>query len=308
MTASPDRSRVAVLLATYNGAAYLREFLDSLLAQSESAFTLFVRDDGSTDGSIQIIKEYSGSLSIVLIESSERLGPARNFHRLLRAAGSGFDTYMFADQDDVWLPAKIARAWTYSHGRRSAVLYLTAFNYVDCNRVFLRRSRPPRVVGPKNAVVQSLGPGCAMAVNAMARNILLGFNIPPGVMHDRWFYFVISLYGEVVYDNEVNLMYRLHGNNTVGAPTGAINHLSKKVSRYFTGGSGGLYAAASLAQCALKQLESPAMESLRPALTTLAIPPQRFISRAIAFLRLPFVRQSRLETQVMKLALLFKRP
>ena len=97
------RCSSVVLLATYNGATYLSEFLDSLVTQTDSNFQLIVRDDGSTDGTLDIILEYTDRLSIEILDASPRLGPALSFFELLRHAGDHFDYYFFADQDDYCL-------------------------------------------------------------------------------------------------------------------------------------------------------------------------------------------------------------
>ena len=97
--------RVAVLLSTHNGEAFLAAQLDSLLAQQGVAVELFARDDGSTDSTRAILTRYGRHWpGLAAVTSGSNLGPAASFLTLLAGAPGGFDFYAFCDQDDVWLP------------------------------------------------------------------------------------------------------------------------------------------------------------------------------------------------------------
>ncbi len=104
--------KLVVLLSTYNGERYLGELLSSLAAQDLDAFTLMVRDDGSSDKTLQILKENqtTAKYDLQILPSDEHLGAAKSFLRLLAEAGDDFDFYAFCDQDDVWLPGKLSSA------------------------------------------------------------------------------------------------------------------------------------------------------------------------------------------------------
>ncbi len=97
--------KLIVLLSAYNGEKYIREQLDSLLAQSLCGVEIFVRDDGSTDRTRGILEEYreQGMLSWI---AGENLGPSQSFWQLLRNCDDA-DYYAFCDQDDVWDPDKL---------------------------------------------------------------------------------------------------------------------------------------------------------------------------------------------------------
>jgi len=102
---------VVIVLATYNGAAYLREQIRSIQDQTESRWRLLIRDDGSTDATRAIIDELIRADSRIecLDDDDERLGPAGNFGALLTTAFERGANYVCcADQDDVWLPNKLA--------------------------------------------------------------------------------------------------------------------------------------------------------------------------------------------------------
>jgi len=128
------KKSAVILLATYNGAEYLPEFLDSLVAQTYSNFTVIVRDDGSTDDTLKIIRSYSHKIEIAFIDANVRLGPAKSFFELLNQAGDNFDFYFFADQDDYWYESKIEHAVDkLSAEKKNVALYCSRLEYVDEN-------------------------------------------------------------------------------------------------------------------------------------------------------------------------------
>lgn len=102
-----NNKTIAILMAVYNGEKYLREQIDSIISQSSKNWTLYIRDDGSVDGTISIIEEYARKYSnIVRVSDNERgLGCNGNFLKLLEIVESEY--YMFCDQDDVWMENKV---------------------------------------------------------------------------------------------------------------------------------------------------------------------------------------------------------
>src|SRR5438034_9899284 len=101
--------RINVLLSTYNGERYLGEQLQSLWKQTCQDFTVLVRDDGSTDGTVSLLRkaavERPGRIQFIT-DGESRLGPRDSFAKLMAAASAPY--YAFCDQDDHWLPDKLA--------------------------------------------------------------------------------------------------------------------------------------------------------------------------------------------------------
>ena len=100
-------NKIDILLATYNGSQYLPEQLDSILSQSYGNINVIIRDDGSSDNTVMIIKEYEQKDNRVklLNDSLENLGFVRNFEELMKNSTS--DYIMFSDQDDIWYNDKV---------------------------------------------------------------------------------------------------------------------------------------------------------------------------------------------------------
>lgn len=236
-----------VLLATYNGAAYLPDFLDSLIAQTTSDFKVIVRDDGSTDASLDIIRAYTSALSIEMLEASQRLGPARSFFELLKHAGDGFDCYFFADQDDYWNESKIAHAVDkLSSEKENISVYFSRLEYVDETLAHIGYSRIPRVIALENALVENIATGCTMALTGPARQLILKNSPSQFSMHDWWCYIVVVAFGNVIYDPFPSIKYRQHANNTIGIATNTFQRFGRKLRRFIRR-DGGVYGSAKQA-------------------------------------------------------------
>jgi glycosyltransferase involved in cell wall biosynthesis len=216
-----DSQEVTVLLSTYNGAKFLRSQLDSILAQTHSKLAIHVRDDGSTDATLQILRQYSRSYpSISVIDYGGHVGVVRSYFTLLQAASNDSDYFAFADQDDLWPPTKIENAVVIleTHDRTKPLLYCSAVEYVDTRLQHLGYSKQPRRLGFGNALVQNVAVGATILINSTARSIVVPKVPKRALMHDWWLYLVISAHGEVIYDPEPSLRYRQHAANVVGWP------------------------------------------------------------------------------------------
>lgn len=238
---------VAILLATYNGSEYIREFLESLLAQTYTDFKLIVRDDGSTDDTLEIIRNYSSRIKIDFIATNARLGPAKSFFELITHANDDFDFYFFADQDDYWHKSKIERAVEkLSADKENVALYCSRLEYVDENLAHIKYSIIPRVVALENALVENIATGCTIALTRPARRLIVDY--PPGriIMHDWWFYMVNAAFGKVIYDRFPSIKYRQHSNNTIGAATNLFQDFNRRLNRFIKS-DGGIFGLATQA-------------------------------------------------------------
>lgn len=227
MTMPSPYQKIVILLAAYNGAEHIREQLESFAAQSHQSWELIVSDDGSTDRTVEIVRDFERSVSqrVRLIQGPQQ-GFWRNFLFLLGEAGlSDAELFAFSDQDDVWLPDKLQRAasWFSTGPREVPGLYFTRTELIQEDgrpaglSPFFRR-RPSF----QNALVQNMGGGNTMVMNKSAIRLLA--QVPDDVTliaHDWWAYQVVTgSGGTAFYDSVPSLKYRQHGRNLIGANKG----------------------------------------------------------------------------------------
>ncbi|MDQ1080202.1 glycosyltransferase family 2 protein [Pseudoroseomonas cervicalis] len=214
-----------ILLASYNGAAWLPEQLASLDAQAAAPdWRLLWRDDGSSDASAAILAAHPRARQVPggAHGESGRLGPGPGFLALLAAAPEDAPAYAFCDQDDVWLPHKLASAWGWiaAQPAERPALYCARQQLVDAalNPIGLSPDAP-RPPGFGNALVQNIATGCTVMLNPAARRLILAAPpMPAASMHDWWAYLLVSGAGGALrFDPRPALLYRQHGRNSVGA-------------------------------------------------------------------------------------------
>lgn len=133
------------------------------------------------------------------------------------------DLVMFSDQDDVWLPGKIDRAWQHLQPLGDVpALYGSAQMLVDQDLRPLHATPPwPRGPSLANALTENIITGCTAALNRPAMQLLQRAGVPREVrFHDWWMYLVLSAFGRVVHDDEPTVLYRQHGANQIGHGAG----------------------------------------------------------------------------------------
>lgn len=233
--------KVLVLMSTYNGECYLRDQLSSLYRQECVDVHLLVRDDGSSDGTISILNEFSDKYGKMTILMGENMGPAKSFHYLIYLAHleyKGYDYYAFCDQDDVWKSDKIKNAVALLEGE-SAILKLyysrttltdALLNPIECHSV-------NEIVNSLYAnVISNHSPGCTQVFNynLLCKVAFLSTDIQKNTssfipMHDCWVAVVAYACGsKVIVDNSSYILYRQHGKNSVG---GLANSCSNRIRR-----------------------------------------------------------------------------
>jgi glycosyltransferase involved in cell wall biosynthesis len=222
---------IDILLATFNGAQFLPEQLASLERQTHADWRLIIRDDGSTDRSVAILDAFAGRHGErvrILRDDRGRLGSRGNFAALLEASDAPY--FMFCDQDDLWLPDKIAdllgtlRAVEERRGDETPILAHSDLILVDngfrtLHRSFWRHARlldPSRRQRPAQLMLRNFVTGCASLGNAALRRAALP--IPQdAVVHDWWLAIVAAFLGEIVASEAPTVLYRQHQGNEFGA-------------------------------------------------------------------------------------------
>ena len=212
-----------VLLSVFNGEAFLDDLLTSLASQTASNISVLARDDGSTDNSRPLAASYDG----VELVSGANLGPTKSFFKLLELSDPSASYFAFCDQDDVWMPDKVAAAVTRlgQVDPERPALYFAGYTVTD-SRLRPIRDRPPLRRPPSfaNALIENVATGATSVINAAARDLIVAprpSELPAiPFLHDSWVYQVISAFGEVLYDPKPRMFYRQHGSQVVGQRRG----------------------------------------------------------------------------------------
>ena len=210
--------RVVVLMSTYNGEKYIRQQIESILKQKSVKVELYIRDDGSTDKTLEILKEYSSQYDNISFYQGENLKPCKSFMELIRTEYKG-DFYALADQDDVWDfdKLKVAVSKLKKEGNKPA-MYYSNLRIVDSNLKFCRNShsKPLVAITKYEPLVENLATGCTIVYNKELHNLLMKYAVSTFSMHDAWIYMIASIFGKTIYDFEPHISYRQHENNVVG--------------------------------------------------------------------------------------------
>ena len=212
-------SRLVVLMSTYNGERYLEEQLASIVAQEVVTPRIFVRDDGSTDHTCQILETWKQKTDLDWYQG-DNVGPAKSFMALLSDAGEA-DLYAFSDQDDIWQPEKMRVALEMiGQFHDVPALYFCQTQLVDqdLNPIDSVIINPLLTFG--EALVYQFVGGCTMVMNRPLRDILCLYTPDYLNMHDIWIYDVAQAIGaKIVFDPIPHILYRQHGDNVIGQTT-----------------------------------------------------------------------------------------
>lgn len=234
----PDLS---VLIATLNNADYVGPLLDSVLNQTFGDFEVLVRDDGSSDGTLDAVRQHRDGRVRVLPQTGPSGGAQNNFYLLLEQCDS--DYIMFADADDVWLPDKIQKtrdamlALEARYGRDCPLLVHTDLAVVDAAlqpiapSLFRYEKLSPGRNAFKQLLVQNNVTGCTVMINRALHKLVPG-NPGCSVMHDWWLALAAAAFGHIGVVDEPLILYRQHGGNQVGAYDAAdLGAAAKKLGR-----------------------------------------------------------------------------
>lgn len=227
--------KVQVLLSAYNGEKYLAEQIESILQQDYREVSLLIRDDGSTDHTLDIIRAYSEQYENIAYYAGENLGVQKSFFHLMQHADETADYYAFSDQDDVWLPEKIRRAVELldKQDQSRPLLYSSKTTLVDAELKEIPMKIKASKIVPDfgNALVENVCTGCTEVFNKRLLN-LINQNTPEcTIMHDWWLYLSASAFGKVVYDSDSFILYRQHGNNQMGVQSSLKNLWKSRLVR-----------------------------------------------------------------------------
>lgn len=217
--------RVAVLMSTFQGERFVDQQLASILEQLPADGWLIVRDDGSRDGTAARVRMHADAR--VHFTQGDNLGFAGSFFTLLGMVPEAAEVVMLADQDDVWLPGKIARACTSLQRCSGPALYFSRLQLVDEDlRPLGLTNGWPRGPSFANALAENIVTGCTIGLNRAAVALVLRVgDVGQLRFHDWWIYLVLSAFGQVIADPTPTILYRQHGGNVIGRGEGWRRYL-----------------------------------------------------------------------------------
>lgn len=217
--------QINILMSTYNGEKYLSQQIESIIAQTETKWRLIIRDDGSKDNTVSIIKQFVDQDKRIEFVQGENVGVINSFFQLVKHSKADF--YFFCDQDDVWLPNKLELMLNVAMSCKDDVplLVYSDLKVVDSSLNVLHHSMIDELTGPpstnlKEEMRRNCVTGCASMINnALAETWQDTEDI---IMHDWYLAQVAAAYNNLVYINEPTVLYRQHENNVLGAGKGDL--------------------------------------------------------------------------------------
>lgn len=232
--------RVMVLMSTYNGGQFLREQIDSILAQKGVEVRLLVRDDGSKDDTCAILSQYASAHRDIVWRQGENIGFVRSFSALVAMALESeipADYYAFADQDDIWMPEKLSTACGVLATKDPAKPHLFTSNSMQIDaegkELDLFHKGPEPRFRKGNVLVFGTEQGCSMVFNRRAMELYSECE-PQLTWHDRWLYHICYFLGSVTYDHRPLFYYRRHEHNALAnRHAGSLDAEQSKIVRVY---------------------------------------------------------------------------
>lgn len=221
-----DKPAVGIVMAAYNSENFIGEQLDSILSGTYKNVHIYVRDDGSTDNTVSIVKKYEEKYpsQVQLIANTQNGGLVKNF--LTGVMEAEEDYIMFCDHDDVWLPHKAGKTLeamlkAEKTARDIPVAVFTDAEIVDgklnhLGASFYERSHFDfKQMGLSYMLMENKLLGCTIMINKPLKEKI---TVVPDYarVHDWWVALIASAFGKIVFVEEKTMLYRQHSSNVIG--------------------------------------------------------------------------------------------
>lgn len=236
--------KVNILMPTYNGEKYIRYQLDSIINQTYKNIDIYIRDDGSTDNTRNIIKEYCEKdiegISFIYIESDgKNLGYPDCFWELVKQSKPA-DYYSFCDQDDYWEPNKIESSIAELEKLDSTkpAMCFCRFDYYDSNMEYIRDGEDYSTTKLefKNGMYYTFAPGFTQVVNkSLIDHLNIDYLFNKNIAHDLWCQWIATALGTVVFDKTIQAKYRRHASAVTSANENIISSIKQWWSKEING-------------------------------------------------------------------------
>ena len=230
--------KISVVLCTYNGEKYIEQQIESILNQEFVDISLFIRDDGSTDNTTNIIEKYIKDYDNIFLEVGKNLGFANSFYALL-CQNIDADYYAFSDQDDIWDSNKIIEAIRRIDTYEGPALYGSNLKFYDMSHKLeglLYKKEVFSII--ENQMTEYFfmnNPyGCTLVWNSELNNEIKKYRKPSDITHDTWMNLLANCLGKVYLDYNSYINYRLHGGNACGTtPRSLFERVRKFLDFYY---------------------------------------------------------------------------
>lgn len=212
-----NAKKVNVILPTYNGSLFIREMLQCLLNQTYDNIDIYIRDDGSTDNTLEIVNEVAQnnqtSKRIIIINDDQgNLRCPKSFYTIL-AQCEPADYYSFCDQDDIWLDTKIEWAVELleKEDNNIPLLYYSSYDYQDTEGNFIRQAEIQSDVLPvERTLFYTAASGFTLVFNEASRRSFI-LDVDPGIeLHDRYLLRAAACFGKAIYDPRITAHHIRH--------------------------------------------------------------------------------------------------
>lgn len=202
-------------MSTYNGGCYIKQQLKSIYNQSFKDFTLYIRDDGSTDTDFLSLLQSLQKQYGFYLYMEENVGFLRSFVKLLKKTTE--DIVAFADQDDIWLEDKLEHgiSWFDCNDRCDMpMLFHAAYDCIDMDNHIVGHFYFPDIQYDfRRSITENHYSGFAMMINRKLRDMMLLGNVDNIDYHDWWAAMIVQAFGYAHSDSKVCALHRVHGDN-----------------------------------------------------------------------------------------------
>lgn len=207
---------IEVIMSTFNGKQNVVRQLDSILEQKGVDVSVLIRDDGSTDGTLELLKQYCAAHNNVRVIPGKNVGWRKSFLCGLELSEKA-DYYAYSDQDDVWLPNKLEKCVDILESEKSDEPSMVHCNRYSCDEELkpfeVQSMKIPKPMSKKNALTQEYAQGCTIVMNAAARKLVTRIRPDDRAAHDFWTGLICYYFGEVYYLDE-RLIYHIRYNDS----------------------------------------------------------------------------------------------
>lgn len=239
-----EKPKVGVLMSTYNGEKYIKQQIESILGQLEVEIFLYIRDDGSSDLTLNIIKEFIKKNNNIILYKEDNIGVGNSFMKLIYSVPNIYEFYSFSDQDDIWNNDKLISGIKKLKENPQKLLYASNQECINSfgDSLGLRYQKGRYI--HKNAVAvleQNMLAGCTFILTKEFKIKLANPNARPSNqllqkrIHDVWVINVAALTNGIIYDEESHMLYRQHENNVFGAYSYGLKFdINQKIEKLYS--------------------------------------------------------------------------